>query len=246
MKYHSRIATAFAEIFDATNELIQDRSTRTLSIWCVPGFASEWLMPRLGQFEHLNTDIDLELHPTCATPDFGRYEADIQIDFRYGVRQPDGVAHGVRRFEIDSPPWIPVASPARVAVLGEVRSPADLLRAPLLHEENDSDWRTWFKEHGVAADAPLAGPRLWQAHLTLDAARCGQGVALTNRFLLGDDREQNRLVVLALQANRRRPVVLGSYVFAARADRWQTRAIARFRNWLRVSTAEFCAKQVDV
>ncbi len=90
----------------------------------------------------------------------------------------------------------------------------------------------------------LPGPRLWQAQLTLDAARRGLGVALTNRYLAGDDFEQRRLLVLTSQAHHDKPVVFGSYVFWARADRWQTPAVTRFRSWLRLATAEFRARRM--
>jgi DNA-binding transcriptional LysR family regulator len=237
-RYHVRIATAFAEIVDATHELLHEQGKHMLSLWCAPGFASEWLTPRLGSFQAAHPDIDLELHPTASSPDFTRYEADADIHFAYGPSQPDGVVQGVRQFEILRPAWIPVASPARAALLGEVRSPADLLRAPLLHEEDDGDWRAWFTSHGVKLNAALPGPRLWQAHLTADAARRGQGVALSNPFLLGDDLLQGRLMALTPQADQDRPVFLGSYVLAARADRWQGSAIIRFRNWLRAAIGE--------
>lgn len=235
-RYHARIVTAFAEIADATKELTRHSGKQRLSIWCAPGFASQWLMVRLGVFQSAYPDIDLELHPTEATPDFSRYEADADIYFRYGDSQLDGIAQGVRRFEIASPPWLAVASPNCAAALRYVREPADLLRAPLLHEESDRDWKTWFLSHGVEVRAPLPGPKLWQAQLTLDAARRGQGVALANPFLLGDDLATGRLVSLASEADRTQPVVFGSYVFAARADRWQSSAIVRFRRWLKIAT----------
>jgi DNA-binding transcriptional LysR family regulator len=107
-----------------------------------------------------------------------------------------------------------------------------LLNAPLLHEENESQWYSWFGEHGVPTDhASLSGPRLWHAHMTLQAARRGQGVALANPYLLGDDLSAGRLV--RLPADCEQDVSLGSYVFVARADQWQTPAIVRFRLWLK-------------
>lgn len=237
MRYHARIAKAFAEILDATQELLHDESQNTLSIWCAPGFASEWLIPRLGTFQASHPDINLKLHPTGSSPNFSRYEADANISFVYGPRQSGKVLQGVQRFEIVRPAWFPVASPARAALLGEY-SLADLLRAPLLHEEDDRDWREWFTAHGVQVTGSLAGPRLWQAHLTVDAARRGQGVALSTPLLLGDDIAQGRLVALTPQADQEHPVFLGSYVFGARADRWLTPAILRFRNWLRGAMGE--------
>ena len=63
-----------------------------------------------------------------------------------------------------------------------------------------------------------AGPRLWHAHLTLDAARRGQGVALTNLLLLNDDLQTGRLVQIETQPASVE-VRFGAYVFRARRDR---------------------------
>ena len=41
---------------------------------------------------------------------------------------------------------------------------------------------------------PLRGPRLWHAHLAIEAARLGQGIALANRFLVEEDLTADRLV----------------------------------------------------
>jgi len=232
-RYHARISTALAEINDASNELLLRNDESNLSICCVPGFAFEWLIPRLSAFQAANPSIKLELHSTDQGPDFSRYEANVDIRYVPGSQSLSRTcASGVRSFEIARPPVYAVASPECAARLANVSTPASLLGAPLLHEENESQWHAWFAEHGVATnDAALPGPRLWHAHMTLQAARRGQGVALANPFLLGDDLSAGRLV--CLPANSERDVTLGSYVFVARADQWQTPAIVRFRLWLK-------------
>jgi DNA-binding transcriptional LysR family regulator len=147
------------------------------------------------------------------------------------------ISGGVRRFEIARPPVVAVTSPGRAALLPPLQTPADLLRAPLLHEESSQQWRNWFTACGVPIDGPLPGPRLWHAHLTVEAARRGQGVALANPFLLGDDFATGRLVRLLDDCVESRQVALGAYAFAARADRWQSPAVTHFRRWLRSQTA---------
>jgi LysR family glycine cleavage system transcriptional activator len=235
-RYHARISAALAELCDASNELLLCNENSKLRICCVPGFASEWLISRLRAFQAANPGITLELHPTDQSPDFTRYEADVDIRYVPGneivSRTP---MIGVRTFEISRPPVYAVASPECAANLPPIQTPADLLTAPLLHEENESQWRAWFTEHGVSTtDIALSGPRLWHAHLTLEAARRGQGVALANPFLLGDDLTSGRLV--RLPARCERDVMLGAYVFCTRADRWQAPAIVRFRHWLKNGT----------
>jgi hypothetical protein len=71
---------------------------------------------------------------------------------------------------------------------------------------------------------------MWHADVAIEAARRGQGIALANPFLLGDDFETGRLInVLPNAAD----VTLGAYVLAARADSWHSPCVARFRRWIR-------------
>lgn len=238
-RYHSRIATAIGELLEASEELQRRNELDVLRIWCVPGFASEWLTSQLDAFQAENPGLELELHPTDRSPDFSRYEADADIRYVAGDA-PISAMHvcaGVRRFEIARPAVLAVSGPACRAVLGSVEKPADLLRAPLLHEESCQQWLGWFAAHGVAVNRELTGPRLWHAHLTLDAARRGRGVALANAFLLGNELAAGRLVCLPGDHCAWRPVTLGAYAFAARADRWHSPLVAAFRRWLKRAAA---------
>jgi DNA-binding transcriptional LysR family regulator len=231
-RYHLRIAQAIADIASATADLTRMNTLDQLNIWCVPGFASQWLMSRLGTFRANHPDLDFEFHPTDVAPDFSRHEAD--ADLRYVISANIGVTTpGVRSVEIARPPVFPVCSPALKARLDTIREPADLLKAPILHEDSHEEWRGWFAANGVDTGGKINGPRLWHAHLTLDAARRGEGVALANPFLLGDDIEAGRLVAVEVG----RAVTLGAYVFFARKDRWDTPAVVRFRRWLQGLTA---------
>jgi len=232
-EYHRRIAAAFQEIASATQSL-RKRHDRHLLIWCSPGLAFHWLSQRLQGFEALVPEIALELRPMDYGPDFAITEADADIRYvRHGMPIPTPPAR-CRWLELASPPVYPVASPAFAAqIAGQLAGPGDLLHLRLLHEEGDSEWRLWFDAQGLAIDpAPLAGPRLWHAHMMIEAARGGQGVALVNDFLARGDMAEGRLVRLEGQAAPFAPVRLGAYHFTARIDRWHDERLARFRNWL--------------
>jgi len=237
-RYYARISVALREITGASVELLGRNDAHRLNIWCVPGFASEWLAHRLGAFQAENPGFDLELHPTDKSPDFNCYEADVDIRYIAGSTPISAVniSGGVRRFEIARPPVMAVASPSCTHLLSSVRAPADLLEAPLLHEESADQWRAWFTAHGIGIATPLPGPRLWHANLAIEAARSGQGVALANPFLLGDDFATGRLVPLCSEADGAETVQLGAYAFAARADRWQSPAVTKFRHWIKAET----------
>lgn len=238
LRYHIRVTKALAELCDATNELLSRNNERRLSICCVPGFASAWLAQRLKLFQSANPELELELRPTDEGPDFMCYEADVDIRYVSGPQpiSASTTSSGVRRFEIARPPVWPVASPECLAALPKITQASDLLKAPLLHEESHDQWRYWLSVNGVTPPEQLPGPRLWHAHLTVEAARRGQGIALANPFLLGDDLSTGRLVDPLAEISP--PVALGAYVFTARADRWQAPAIVRFRHWLKKAVAE--------
>lgn len=227
-RYLERLSSAIGEIAGATREVMHRDNDRRLTIWCAPGLASLWLTDRLLEFQEANPEFDLELRPSDAAPDFGRHEAD--VDIRFCTVPPVPPPDGLQAVEIARPPLIPVASRSYLAAIDPIDCPADLLGVPLLHQESCQQWRWWFARHGLEAPGQLNGPRLWHAHLAVEAARRGRGVALINAFLLGDDLASGRLVSVL-----RRPepaTALGAYVFTARTDRWRSPAIVRFRSWL--------------
>jgi LysR family transcriptional regulator, glycine cleavage system transcriptional activator len=229
--YHGEIERALATIAGATGALTRQGERMRLSIWCIPGFAFLWLSDRLGSFLEANPDIDLDFRPADDLPDFRAKDVDGAI--RY-IRNWDeaGVPRHVHRLEFARPPVFPVAAPSFAAALPPLATAADLPGCTLLHEDSDEEWRHWLAAQGVSAPQPLPGPRLWHAHLTLNAARQGQGIALANPLLLRDDLETGRLVRIEARDRAFAPVQLGSYRLMARADQWNATGLARFRSWL--------------
>jgi LysR family glycine cleavage system transcriptional activator len=179
------------------------------------------------------------LRPAERSPDFASHEAEVDIRYLYGDAQidPSIVSGMARRVQLACPEVFPVASPALAESLRPLQTARDLMKAPLIHEEDDGYWRSWFAAHEVSCAGHLAGPRLWHAQQAIEAARRSQGVALVNPFLVGDDLASGSLVRL-FEPGDSPWVELGSYVFAARADRWQSRAIADFRRWLRAEMGQ--------
>jgi DNA-binding transcriptional LysR family regulator len=234
-RFHGRIAAALLEISDAAAELAVRAQEHRLQIWSVPGFASQWLTRHLASFQAASPDIEIEIHPTDHSPDFTRYEADIDIRYVAGSKAFSAavVRGGVRRFELARPCVFAVTSPDCAARLGPGGTAAHLLHAPLLHEENDSQWHAWFAAHQVAVSGTIKGPRMWHADVAIEAARRGQGVALANPFLLGDDLVSGRLVNLVPPPTPDGGVTLGAYVLSTRADSWQSPAVAQFRCWIK-------------
>lgn len=235
VKYHERISLALDEISKATIDLTRRGDDTRLTIWCVPGLASRWLNGRLADFAAAHPELDIEVRPTDQGPDLSRHEADADIRYvRDFVAAPDS---DIQHVPIALISVVAVASPDMAARLPSPLAPAGLLTAPLLHEHEDYEWRRWFSAHGVEAPERLPGPRLWHAHLTLDAARRGQGIVLTNRFLLADDLARGDLVRLPVVPEAS-DLSFGAYVLRVRRDRARSPGIAKFRRWLEREAAK--------
>lgn len=230
--YFAGISTAIKGLAGATQDLMQRGHADQLTIWSVPGFASQWLSRELVSFGEQHHDVEIELRPADVLPDFHRSEADFDVRF-YGDAWDAPPADGLlRSVEIARPRILAVASPEFLAGTGPLDRPEDLLDAPLLHEEHDEQWRAWFAAHGIVRAERLRGDRLWHAHLALTSARLGAGIALASSFLLGDDIAAGRLVEVAPPAPDRPAVTLGGYVLLGRKDRWNVPMFAAFRKWL--------------
>jgi LysR family transcriptional regulator, glycine cleavage system transcriptional activator len=227
-RFHQRICAALAELASASAELTHRGDNRLLRVWCVPGIASQWLSERLGVFSALHPHVELEIQPTDNVPEFGSHEADVHISYVIDGVTQKSMNPDVRSVEIVRPPVIPVASREFLERTGTITTPGDLLDAPLLHEASSGQWQRWFKAQDVECGERLGGAKLWHAHMTVAAARRGQGIALSNSLLVADDLASGALV----EVGRFPPVRLGGYVFAARRERWQEPVILGFRRWL--------------
>ncbi len=227
--FYRRIAKALHEIAAASLELTFQEDAAQLRIWSSPGIASEWLTGNMGEFSEQNPDELTELQPSETPPDFSAHQAEIYLHYVSDHQRNPCDGPGLRSMEIARPPVLAVATPEFVRSHPPVRTPADLFKLPLLHETDVTQWQRWLKEHGVEFSETIAGPKLWQGHLTLAAARQSQGVALANALLVGKDLAENTLV----KVGDWEPVYLGSYFFTARKERWNADVIRKTRSWLK-------------
>lgn len=227
--YHARISAAIHDLVSATRDIGAGPAQTALRLWAVPGLAAQWLMDRLAEFERSDPGFAVELRPTDQCADLSRFEADADIRYYGDDWPPAPGGPGLQAIELARPPLMIVASPAIAAPFAQA-APADLLTAPLLHEEHHEQWRAWLSRNGIASTT-LPGPLLWHAHLAIAAARQGRGLALANRFLVSADLASGALVEVKVPGTSAVPV--GSYWFVARADRWTSPAIAALRSWLR-------------
>lgn len=232
LRYHRHIAAAMDNIADATIDLMRRGDNYRLLVWCAPGFALHWMSSKIGLFETANRDVEIEFRPTDRRPDFASHETDIDIRFESVYGNPLQLASGLRCAEIARVPIVAVASPAYLAAHPPIATPRDLLAQRLLHEEDFDSWAHWLAAHGIYDELDLGGPRLWQGHMTLDAAIHGRGIALSNHIVVAHELASGRLIEVGKGSASFQPYSDGIYYFITRTDRWDAPLIRRYRNWL--------------
>lgn len=216
----TQVNAAFDLIAQATAELRPSPQHGVLDIWCVPGLATRWLMPRLSEIEALLPHIRLSLH------------AAHEIDGRPGGSE---ITIGFAPFEdipadarvLARPRMFPVVSPVWSAQHRLPDTIASLTTQPLIHEADHRQWRAWFDAHQVQIPSQLRGPCLSDAALGLDAAVAGQGIALTTQIIADNLLRAGQLVELFSS-----DVHLGCYFLSVSKERAHAQPVKTFTAWL--------------
>ncbi len=173
---------------DATDRLTQRQDSGILTVSTMASFAAAWLVPRLGRFRALHSDIDVRLSASDEIVEFARDDVDLAI--RYG----DGHWPGVEVVPLMTEDLFPVCSPALLMGPHPLRQPEDLRHHTLLHDDMRETWRLWLLAAGVDGVDPDRGPGYNLSTLVIDAAVDAQGVALARSALIGDHLASGRLV----------------------------------------------------
>ena len=227
-EYLSAISPAFDTIAEATDALY-DWPEGLIYITCEPNFAVKWLMPRLGEFQDEFESIEVSIDASGDVADLKRHEFDLAI--RYGAGNWDGLeADLVSKSEV-----YPVGSPRLLKKAGEIRSPLDLCKLKLLHEDEDGWlWKHWFAAAGVPDVhlPPFPGPL--STALAIEAAAAGQGVALLSDDLAERDLSDGRLVKFSAFG-----MSFGAYYLVYLKSTLRQKAVATFRSWLLRRSEEF-------
>lgn len=152
----------------------QQRLTR-LRLSAPPTFARQILVPALPAFARAHPALELEL--VLSVPYLDTQGPDADLEVRNG-EPPPGALPLLRDVVT------PMAAPELLQRLPALRRPADLQAAPLLRTPLQP-WTPWFRAAGLDWGEPRSGTRFVDLGLTLEAAACGQGIALARPTLAG-------------------------------------------------------------
>ena len=219
-RYGSQLTPLFDGLAAATREAAAVGDVRPLNVSVEPAIASRWLVPRLGRFNALHPDIELDIDPTSALADFRAGNADL------GIRYGRGGWSDVDMVKLSDVVIFPVCAPALIADAPGLTA-SGLKDYNLLHEQRKQWWAEWLAAAGVTGVEDWRGS-VFQNHLAIEAAEAGQGFALGDQILCTDALADGWLA---------RPFGLdmkdhGSYWIARAKGAKETAPARSFREWL--------------
>lgn len=176
--YLPKIRQAFDLIDAAQKDLDKKRARGYVNISTTMSFASNWLLPRLGEFKEAASDIDIHLEATDLRRDLLSGNPDIAV--RYGDFSPASDQHFVRHKVVDD--WsIAVCTPEMAE---KMKRPEDILQHTCIeyrwnqHSDSDPSWGKWLKIAGVTSEAPSRLEIFNEEHMAIQHALSGRSIAL--------------------------------------------------------------------
>jgi LysR family glycine cleavage system transcriptional activator len=215
------VRSAFQLIADAAAKLGDPVMVGNLVVSTPVGFSSRVLTRHIGEFLSAYPDVQFKL--IASNDDKEVYSPGVDLCIRYGTGiWPDRQVSLLTHVEL-----FPVCSPAMINGQLGIRTVDELRGHPLLCEDSGAEWTRWL----LGAGMPVAGFRMTEmgnAHIAMEAAVHGQGAALGDSLLVGDDLAEGRLVRLfdsSVPAKH-------AYYLVCRHEMCESPLVAAFTEWI--------------
>ena len=222
-RYLEQIDPAIRQIQAATEALLPASGRSAVRLTLPPSLAAAWLIPRLGDFERRQPEIDLQLLTTTRVVDLRRDQVDLAI------RRGKGSWPGVEASFLLEETEMPVCAP------GYLDPPQDkpargLLRSLRLIANSSfpDEWEEWARARGLDPPAPGTTVAMDAMEQALQLAEGGHGLAMGRRPLVDDRLARGSLIAPFGDAN---PSGAAYYLCRA-AEQPLTAAGRRLQRWL--------------
>lgn len=223
------IASGIGQIGDLCDKMRhKGGSDPAITISCLPGFAVNWLFPRLIRFDQLYADTPVSISTDASSLGFATGQSDLAI--LYGMGNYPGL-HVERLLDER---LFPVCAPSLLASGRGLTRLEDLAHHTLLMDEladvggSPPTWGFWAEQTGQTLPKPARTRRFGQTNMVVQAAIQGLGVALGREPLVMDALANGSLVKpiegVALSQY--------SYWFVCPKAAMKSDRIRRFRNWV--------------
>jgi LysR family glycine cleavage system transcriptional activator len=186
VRFVRTVEQAFGSISSAAEQWRPHGGVPTLRLSVLPSFARLWLLPRLLTLQGDPPDLFLDISTEHRLADLR--DGGIDLAIRYGAGSwPDLQSTLLFREEL-----VPGAAPALASRLKSADAKA-ILRHPLVHDSDASQWRAWFSGVDVSYRLRPMDRRFEDYDLVLETAAAGAAIALIRLPLAGEWVRSGRL-----------------------------------------------------
>lgn len=181
------VSRALDDITEGLRQLSPGSLAGPLTLACTPSMAANWLADLVGAFSERYPEIEIHLLMIQPTQRALPSEFDVAVCFG----EPESSGNEIELLYSEN--FFPVVSPRLLAKRPRIEKPRDLLAFPLIHDRIDH-WPKWLRSVGLEEAQVERNVFVQEAHLSLHAARAGNGVALCDVLEVREDLESGTLV----------------------------------------------------
>ena len=222
LSYSRRVATQLDAVERDTLSVMCQQGTNVIELAVVPTFGTQWLLPRLKDFQLKHPEVTVNL--TNRTRPF--LFADTEFDAAIYFGDADWSGTESHRLMGENP--MPVCSPALLGDRKQLTAQA-IAELPLLQQTTRPyAWRQWFNSQQLNIPRDMTGPRYELFSMLAQAAMHDMGVALIPPFLIQRELTEKRLVV----ANPQALSSIKAYYLMIPERKVESASLKAFRDWL--------------
>ena len=175
-RYYEQIDPAIRQIHAATEAVLPRRGRSVVRLTLPTSLAATWLIPKLGAFERMHTDIDLQLVPTTRVIDLKRDQVDMAVRHGRGHWQDVDAEFLLEEWAM------PVCAPEYLT--GHTENPsAETLKGLRLIVNGGvpDEWEEWARARGIGPIPSDSAITLDSMEQALQVAESGHGLAMGRR-----------------------------------------------------------------
>ncbi|REG81986.1 LysR substrate-binding domain-containing protein [Marinomonas pollencensis] len=221
-RYANEAKRALAIIQEASHDSRGEEVAGKLSISCAPGLANYWLCHHLAEFSKQYPKLSLHISSPEVPDDTSNDNIDLFIAYGNG-NWPDKYVRQLITIQL-----FPVCSPRFLQEKGGLGPPSSLLRMPLIHLVNYTDWRVWLAANGISNIQLEDGIVFSDANFAQSAAIAGQGIAIGDNMISGNALAKG-LLVRPFEKSIMSP---RAYYLVVSPEKVERREIQVFVEWL--------------
>ncbi|MEX5569963.1 LysR family transcriptional regulator [Pseudomonas syringae] len=222
LSYSRRVSQQLDAVERDTLSVMGQQGANAIELAVVPTFGTQWLLPRLKDFQHKHPDVTV--HLTNRTRPFLFADTDFDAAIYFG----DADWSGTQSHRLMGENSMPVCSPSFLEGRDSLAA-RELAELPLLQQTTRPyAWRQWFNAQDLDVARDMTGPRYELFSMLAQAAMHDMGVALIPPFLIQRELQEKRLVI----ANTRSLPGSKAYHLMIPERKVESASLTAFRDWL--------------